>query len=292
MLKRILTLTMAAMLGCFFHADAQTNADNLRFGQNREFKILQVGSCTDNSGNISPSALDLIGRQISIEGPQLVVFTLGANGAGAAATVLPAAEKICGDVPFAIVSGDDNANVALPVKSANGSAVEHVVYLINGDPSFEEVAWYRQQSKKFAGQNAGRPMPSTAFLYKPLPEYQEAFSEFGGQKMLKKTISHTGNKRGDISCRENNTGLFTSMHECGDVAAVFSAYDEDNDFALAWKNIMLAYGRNSKADGSSPFGVRVIIINESGNNLLTYIRNENNEVIDKCSFPDEFTIIK
>ncbi len=40
-----------------------------------------------------------------------------------------------------------------------------------------------------------------------------------------------------------NTGMFAAMKEAGDVMGVFVGHDHDNDYAVMWKNILLAYGR-------------------------------------------------
>ena len=42
---------------------------------------------------------------------------------------------------------------------------------------------------------------------------------------------------------ELNTGMFTAMKEAGDVMGMFVGHDHDNDYAVMWKGILLAYGR-------------------------------------------------
>lgn len=37
--------------------------------------------------------------------------------------------------------------------------------------------------------------------------------------------------------------LFTSVKECGDVMGIFVGHDHDNDYAVAYKEVLLAYGR-------------------------------------------------
>ena len=37
--------------------------------------------------------------------------------------------------------------------------------------------------------------------------------------------------------------MFAAMKEAGDVMGVFVGHDHDNDYAVMWKNILLAYGR-------------------------------------------------
>lgn len=289
MMKRILTAIISALI-CVTQISAEQSHANLKFGLDKEFKILQICNFSDERGELNQTNIDLITRQIEVEKPQIVIFLNGRNGKDASSITDSKFSDICKDIPFAVVDDDEAKSTALPVRSSDGSSISRIIYLISGEPSFEQVAWYRQQSKKNTIQNSDIPIPSLAFVLKPLPEYEEAFKEYGGQKRIKKVISHTGTKGGKISCQENNSGLFTSMYECGDVSGIFCGYDDSNDFALVWKNIMLAYGRNSKVDGPLDFGSRVIILNETDNKILSYIRNGDNEVIDKCIYPDEFTI--
>ena len=41
-----------------------------------------------------------------------------------------------------------------------------------------------------------------------------------------------------------NTGMFAAMKESGDVMGIFVGHDHDNDYAVMWKGILLAYGRS------------------------------------------------
>lgn len=289
MFKRFLTIIVA--LACVMHASAQQKTPMLKFGSDGDFKILQVSNCTDNSGAVSQATAGFISRLMEIEKPQLVVFTIGRQGMGSAAKASHSLKELCGETPYAVVSRDMQP-AALPVMSSGGTSPIQVIYLMGEDVSFDLIAWYRQQSRKFTTNNSGTPLPAVAFLTKPLPEYAEAYDEYGSQKMLKKLISHTGNKGGDITCQENNSGLFTSMHECGDVRGIFCGYDDSNDFALVWKNIMLAYCRNTNSESMSEPGARVVVLKETDETFNTYIRNDNNEVVDRCTFPQNFTVTK
>ncbi len=38
-----------------------------------------------------------------------------------------------------------------------------------------------------------------------------------------------------------NSGFFTAIKEQGDIMACFVGHDHDNDYALMWYNVLLAY---------------------------------------------------
>ena len=40
-----------------------------------------------------------------------------------------------------------------------------------------------------------------------------------------------------------NSGLFTAIKENGDVMGVFVGHDHDDDYAVCWYDVLLAYGR-------------------------------------------------
>ena len=37
--------------------------------------------------------------------------------------------------------------------------------------------------------------------------------------------------------------MFVNMLECGDIIGIFTGHDHDNDYAVAWQDVLLAYGR-------------------------------------------------
>lgn len=277
---------------CSLHTDAQQTDFQLKFGPDREFKIMQICDCLNASGTLENSTSELLGWLAEIEKPNLIVFTFSADLEKYAKDAEVRLGNFCKDVPKLYVANTGSSSLALPVKSSTSDEVASVVYVFNESPSFEQTSWYRQQSKKFAKQNSGLGASSIAFVAVPLSEYEEAFKEYGAQKTQKKLISHTGTKNHSISCPNVNYGLFTSMHECGDISGVFCGYDKDNDFALVWKNIMLANGRVSKNGSTLQPGARIITLKEGEGSFMTYIRDANNEVADKCTYPNDFPVAK
>lgn len=90
---------------------------------------------------------------------------------------------------------------------------------------------------------------------------------------------------------ELNTGMFTAMKEAGDVMGMFVGHDHDNDYAVMWKGILLAYGRftggNTEYNHLSN-GARVILMKEGARTFTTWIRLKGGEIIDKTVYPDSY----
>jgi hypothetical protein len=119
--------------------------------------------------------------------------------------------------------------------------------------SFEQIAWYREQSRKLTAQNGGTPLPALAFFHIPLPEYGEVLDKPA-------TVGACHEK---LCPAPVNSGLFTSFCECKDVMGVFVGHDHTNNFIGSLHNICLAYGYVSGAQASKGFremgsGVRMI----------------------------------
>lgn len=201
--------------------------------------------------------------------------------------------------------GVESPDFALPVLSSDGSRVAQILYCMDSHDAyhprsvsrydwikFSQIAWYRKTSNFFTEQNGGEVVPSIAFFHIPLPEYAIAYESLSKGK--KKVMDIVGTKGENVCCPELNSGFFTSMYEMGDIRAVFCGHDHDNDFALVWKNIMLAYGRYSGGDtvynhlGKN--GVRVIELYEDRPNIHTYIHLIDGEIINECEYPMDFPV--
>ncbi len=196
---------------------------------------------------------------------------------------------------------------ALPVLSSDGSKVAQVIYNFDSHDGrkidknishydwleFDQIGWYRDRSRQYTEANGGTPVPSIMFLHIPLPEYSYALdARRNGSKKKTGIPGVVGTVGEDVCSPKLNSGMFTSMIECGDVRAVFCGHDHDNDFATTWKNIFLAYGRysggNTVYNHIGKNGVRVIVLNENNNNIQSYIRLRGGEIIDRCTFPTDF----
>ena len=58
--------------------------------------------------------------------------------------------------------------------------------------------------------------------------------------------------------------MFAAMKEAGDVMGMFVGHDHDNDYAVMWKGILLAYGRFTGGNteyNHLPNGARIIVFN-------------------------------
>ena len=68
--------------------------------------------------------------------------------------------------------------------------------------------------------------------------------------------------------------MFTAMKEAGDVMGVFVGHDHDNDYAVMWHGILLAYGRYTGGNtvyNHLPNGARVIVLKEGQRTFDTWI---------------------
>ena len=148
--------------------------------------------------------------------------------------------------------------------------------------TFGQISWYRDQSAAYTAQNGGKPYPALAFFHIPLPEYNEAAANENA--ILRGT-------RMEKACAPKlNTGMFAAMKEAGDVMGVFVGHDHDNDYAVMWKNILLAYGRFTGGNteyNHLPNGARIIVLNEGSRTFDTWIRQKGG-IVDSTSYPSSY----
>ena len=181
-------------------------------------------------------------------------------------------------------------NYVLEVKDSDGKKVKAILYGMDSNAystmkpmvdgygwfAFDQVEWYRKQSSKYTLGNRGTPLPALAFFHIPLPEYHAVTD----QKMI-------GAKLEDICSPEVNSGLFLAMLEKGDVMGTFVGHDHVNDYIFNHYGIALAYGRFSGSKNTYTGlknGVRVIELTEGQRNFDTWIRLDDEIVINKVLF--------
>lgn len=148
---------------------------------------------------------------------------------------------------------------------------------------FDQIQWYRENSAKYTKQNGGTPIPSLAFFHIALPEYNQAASD--------ETAILVGTRKEKACAPQLNSGLFASMKEMGDIQGVFVGHDHDDDYAVYWKGILLAYGRYTGGDtvyNNLTNGARVIEMTEGENGFKTWIHLKGNEIINKVNYPSDF----
>lgn len=169
-------------------------------------------------------------------------------------------------------------NYTLPIISSKGNTTEALVYCFDSNSystnkkisnydwvHFDQIDWYRNESKKAKMQNNGAPLPSLTFLHIPLPEYAEVI---GDETMV-------GVQGEGVASAKINSGLFTSMLEMRDVMGVFVGHDHDNNYIGINKDIALAFGQvtGSDAYGKLKRGSRIIQLTEGDFSFDTWIRN-------------------
>ena len=148
--------------------------------------------------------------------------------------------------------------------------------------TFDQVNWYRQQSAAYTARNGGKPLPALAFFHIPVPEYNEAASD--------ENAILRGTRMEEACAPKLNTGMFTAMKESGDVMGIFVGHDHDNDYAVMWKGILLAYGRFTGGNteyNHLPNGARIIVLDEGARTFTSWIRQKDG-IVDKVTYPASF----
>ncbi len=190
-------------------------------------------------------------------------------------------------------------NFVLPVFGQNGKKAALIYCMDSNDYStlkpliggwgwftYEQINWFRKQSRKFTAENNGVPYPALAFYHIPLPEYEDAWNS--------KTNSPIGQKEENICSPLINTGMFAAMLESGDVMGTFVGHDHHNDFIGVHYGIALAYGRVTKINAKlnpGP-GARVIVLKEGKREFDTWIREPDGNKVYECKYPDSFSIVE
>lgn len=135
----------------------------------------------------------------------------------------------------------------------------------------DQIAWYRRASDYFKSGNGGVPVPSMAFFHIPVPEYKTALHDDS-----KKGRFLCGNIGEEPAIPRFNSGLYTAMREQGDVEAISTGHDHNNDFVLLWQGFFLIYGRYGGCDtvynDLKPSGARVFEFTEGEPGFRTWIR--------------------
>lgn len=327
-MKQIIGFVMAFLCISMYGYAQETST--LRFTPKGEFKIVQFTDTHYKWGKkASDTAVECMSEILDAEKPNLVILTGDQVYSPSVAQSLPELLKCITErnIPFVTVFGNHDAqfectrsqmydqvrampnnlqpdrgevespDYALTVYASNGTSPASVLYCFDSHDvtripglskydwiKFDQINWYREKSKSFTDANDGTPLPSLAFFHIPLPEYAIADAEESNMLI--------GSKGEKVSCPPLNSGLFTAIKEQGDVIGTFCGHDHDNDFAVIYKDILLAYGRytggNTVYNHIGLNGARVIVLKENTRTLDTWIRLRGGEVIDKATFPDDF----
>ena len=274
MKKISLTFCLALLSSLFCPAQVSP----LQFNKNGEFKIVQFTDIHFKYGNpASDIALKRIGEVLDAERPDLVVFTGDVVYAAPADTAMRKVLSYATDrkIPFVVTFGNHD-NEQGKTRAELYDVIRSMPFNIQPDRGGVESPDYVLTLKS-------SPLPALAFFHIPLPEYNEAASD--------ENAILIGTRMEKACAPELNTGMFTAMKEAGDVMGMFVGHDHDNDYAVMWKGILLAYGRftggNTEYNHLSN-GARVIVMKEGARTFTTWIRLKGGEIIDKTVYPDSY----
>jgi Predicted phosphohydrolases len=145
---------------------------------------------------------------------------------------------------------------------------------------FDQIMWYRAESKKYTALNNNKPYPAMAFFHIPFPEYVA----------VQKKSSTIGDKDENISSSVINSGMYNAILESKDVMATFCGHDHNNNFIGTLNNIALVYGCKTGKDsyGKLDKGGRVIVLYEGERKFDTWIHTTNDSVKYFVTYPDAF----
>lgn len=307
------------------------DAGSLKFRPDGTLKIIQITDChykVDDTLNSQPS-IDRMREVLDIEKPDFVIYTGDVVVSNESFTGLDTVlgMVIERNIPFAVVfgnhddeydhtrpelydyiarkkgalmpkrKGDVAPDFVIPVKSSDADGkTSALLYCIDSHSytsiasvpgydwiKFDQIDWYRRVSKEYTDLNGGSPLPALAFFHIPLPEYRDAVMDEKNRIF--------GIKAEGVCCPTANSGFFLSAKECGDIMATFCGHDHDNDYAVMYKDIMLAYGRYTGGNtvyNDIPNGARVIILHENERKFDTYVRLKGGEIDNRIAYPDSF----
>lgn len=184
-------------------------------------------------------------------------------------------------------------NCAIPINTSS-AAPACVIYLFDSGRDceltdakgydyihFDQIDWYRKTSDKYTKVN-GSPVPSLAFFHIPLPEYAHAVADHNAAMY--------GIRRETPCPSKLNSGIFASMKEKGDIMGVFAGHDHDNDYAVNYLGILLAYGRFTGGPTeytNIPNGARIIELTEGQPGFRIWIRTASG-IEQSTQFPSDY----
>lgn len=186
-------------------------------------------------------------------------------------------------------------NYTLPIRSSNGKKDAFVLYVLDSNAyskmaevdgyawvAYDQIAWYKEQSKAYTAANNGNPLPAIAFFHIPVPEFHEAVADEGAFML--------GVRKEKACSPQINSGLALAMLEARDVMAISVGHDHVNDYIVNWREIMLCYGRYT--GGSTVYndvhggnGARVFELTEGERSFKTWIRIKDGKVINEFDYP-------
>lgn len=144
-----------------------------------------------------------------------------------------------------------------------------------------QIDWYKWcvngLNKEYNKSRQGT-IPSMAYLHIPLNEYEKAFKKAQGTQDY-----ILGGQKEGVFAPYKNTGLFKAMLAGNSTKAVFAGHDHDNNMAVNYKGIILAYGVQSgwcdEYATSSPKGALMAYFDEDAKVTVNHIYKFNQDII-------------
>ena len=306
--------------------------DCLHFNANGKLKIVQFTDCHYKTDDVTNSqlSLDMMNEVLDKEQPDFVIYTGDLVYSQGTYLGLDAVLNLSikRNIPFAVVFGNhddefdhtrtelydyiqkkkgalmpkrvskESPDYIIPVKSKDSDKISALLYCIDSHSystvqgvsgydwiHFDQISWYREVSKYFTDKNEGKPLPALAFFHIAIPEFKDALDSDHNRMF--------GVKAEGVCSPRINSGFFTAVKECGDIMGMFIGHDHDNDYAVMYHNVMLAYGRYSGGNtvyNDIPNGGRVIELFEGERKLKSHIRLKNDVVESALTYPESFVI--
>ena len=308
-MNKIFSILAALTLSITAMGQKPDVAAELRYNNDGKFRILQLTDTHVIAGDPrSERTFQNLNAVLDAEKPDFVIHTgdiVYGKPAGESA-LLVLNTLVERNIPFAVTLGNhdsdfdlDRAQMLELVRSIKGNVnlgpdniltlsgkngLDRVFYLFDsgnrdylaGKKSWgyihsNQIAWYRAASDYFKSANGGECVPSMAFFHIPFPEYRQALNDASkGARYL------CGNIGEEPAVPVFNSGLYVAMREQGDVQAVSTGHDHNNDFVLYWQGFFMIYGRYGGCDtvynDLKPSGARVFEFTEGENGFRTWIR--------------------
>jgi len=187
-----------------------------------------------------------------------------------------------------------NGNYVLEIKSSGSAETKALLYFLDSHSSFkqrtnagtyewiyfDQIQWYREQSRKFTLANNNTPLPALAFFHIPLPEYRDI--------IYKETT--VGIQEELICAPDINTGMYAAIFEMGDVMGTFVGHDHNNNYIGELRNICLSYGAVTGLEcyGKIGRGARIIELTEGERKFSTWLYYHDNPRKYPVTYPESF----
>lgn len=310
--------------------NSESALPTLRFHDDGTFKIVQFTDIHLRHVPESDIAYERVNQVLDAEKPDLVVYTGDLIFEQGAQDLMCKVVQLSADrqIPFAVTFGNHDweqgqpndtlyemlrtipycampmrgegsaaRDFALPVLSHANDSAAALVYLFDSNAysqqpgvggyayvDFDQVAHYRALSSSLTAANGGTPLPAVAYMHIPVPEYTYAWNDSRWPRY--------GMREEGECAAKLNTGLFAAFREKGDVMGMFCGHDHIDDYAVAYYDILLAYGRftggNTVYNGlPGGNGARIVVLHEGERSLDTWIRTAEG-ISQQTTFPKDF----